>query len=329
MEAPNFKALLLNQEDKKTLSSVATLTADNLPEGDTLVKVSYSSINYKDALAVTGKGKIIREFPFVPGIDLVGEVVEGGDDRIKPGMSVILTGWGVGENHYGGFAEYACLKAKWLVETPASLAGDRSMVIGTGGLTAALCVQRILDAQVKPDSGPVVVTGASGGVGSFAVRLLAKMGYDVHAVSRPEATEYLQKLGASTVIDRAEFGTDARPLERQKWVAGVDTVGSKTLARILAEANYGSTITMCGLAGGFDLTTTVMPFILRGVNLAGVDSVSAPLSVREAAWQLLAKHLSDSDYDAIRSESIGLEEIAAHCEKMLAGQHQGRVVVAL
>ena len=323
----NFRALVLKQEDKKTLSSVEMLPRNQLPEGDTLIKVEYSTINYKDALAITGKGKIVRSFPFVPGIDLLGKVVEGGDDRIKVGMSVIHTGWGVGEKHFGGLAGYARLKAKWLVETPATLTGDRAMVAGTAGLTGALCVQRLIDAGVRPDNGPVVVTGASGGVGSFAVNILANIGYTVHAVSRPESTDYLKSLGAKEIIDRAEFGLESRPLEQGKWAGGIDTVGSKTLARILAESEYNATISCCGLAGGFDLPSTVMPFILRNVTLAGVDSVYISITQRNAAWKLIAEYVDEATFNTIRTATLTLEEVGSYCHEMLKGKHQGRVVV--
>ena len=325
----SFKALVLNQVEKKTIAEVQTMELDQLPEGEVLVKVACSTLNYKDALAVTGKGKIVREFPFIPGIDFAGVVEQSSDDNLAVGTEVVLTGWGVGERYFGGLSQYARVKAKWLLPLPQKMDAATSMRIGTAGLTGALCVQRLLDNGVQPTDGPVVVSGASGGVGSFAVQLLAKLGFEVHAISRPESTAYLQKLGASVVLDRVNYAKAERPLDKGIWAAGVDTVGSGTLAKILAEGNSGATIACCGLAGGFDLPTTVMPFILRGITLAGVDSVYASNSLRQKAWALLAEHISAAEAEAIGSKCIALEEVAEACSALLAGQHQGRVVVDL
>ena len=322
-------ALVLREDDGKTTAAVEQWDSSKLPEGDVLVKVRYSTINYKDALAVTGQGKIVREFPFIPGIDFAGVVEESSHEDFTAGSEVVLTGWGVGERHFGGLAEYARVKSKWLLPLPSNLSLLSAMQMGTAGLTAALSVQRLLDAGLKPDSGPVVVSGASGGVGSFATLLLAKLGFEVHAISRPSASEYLQQIGASAVLNRTDFADKPRPLDKSIWAGGVDTVGSNTLAHILSKSNYGATIACCGLAGGFDLPTTVMPFILRGVSLAGVDSVYAPITVRKKAWQLLAEQLTAEEVSSIGSQQITLDQVPDFCSALLSGQHKGRAVVAV
>ncbi|WP_036829688.1 MDR family oxidoreductase, partial [Photobacterium sanctipauli] len=282
-----FKALVLNQEEKKTIASIDQIDESQLPEGEVLIDVDYSSLNYKDGLAITGKGRIVRQFPMVPGIDLTGTVAESSDDRYQPGDKVVLTGWGVGEGHWGGMAEKARLKADWLVPLPANLDGKQTMMIGTAGITAMLCVQALVDAGVKPESGEILVTGASGGVGSVAVTLLAQLGYTVAAVTgrASENGELLKSLGASRIVERSELEEPARPLEKQLWAGAVDTVGSKVLAKVLAQVDYDGAVAACGLAGGFDLPTTVMPFILRNVKLLGIDSVMCPFEKRQQAWQ--------------------------------------------
>ena len=271
-----MQALLLEQQDGKTLASVQTLDESRLPEGDVTVDVHWSSQNYKDALAITGKGKIIRNFPMIPGIDFAGTVRTSEDPRFHAGQEVLLTGWGVGENHWGGLAEQARVKGDWLVAMPQGLDARKAMIIGTAGFTAMLCVMALEDAGVRPQDGEIVVTGASGGVGSTAVALLHKLGYQVVAVSGRESThEYLKSLGASRILSRDEFA-ESRPLEKQLWAGAIDTVGDKVLAKVLAQMNYGGCVAACGLAGGFTLPTTVMPFILRNVRLQGVDSVITP-----------------------------------------------------
>ncbi len=286
-----FKALLLNQEDKKTIATISQVDESQLPEGNVKIDVKYSSLNYKDGLAITGKGKIIRNFPMVPGIDLSGVVSQSDDPRYKEGDEVVLTGWGVGENHWGGMAEKASLNGDWLVPMPAGLDAEKVMAIGTAGFTAMLCVQAIVDAGIKPEDGEVLVTGASGGVGSVSVTLLNQLGYKVAAVTgrASENGELLTSLGASRIVERSELEEPAKPLERQVWAAAVDTVGSKLLAKVLAQMNYNGVVAACGLAGGFDLPTTVMPFILRNVRLQGIDSVmclARNVSKHGNNWQL-------------------------------------------
>ncbi|CAH8211579.1 MDR family oxidoreductase [Vibrio aestuarianus] len=325
-----FNALILNQQDKRTLAAIEQIDESQLPEGDVLIAVDYSSLNYKDGLAITGKGKIIRNFPMVPGIDLAGKVIESQDERYQAGDEVVLTGWGVGENHWGGMAQKARLKADWLVPLAQGLDSKKAMMIGTAGFTAMLCVQAILDAGIKPENGEILVTGASGGVGSVAVTLLANLGYKVAAVTgRVEQNgPLLEKLGASRIIDRVEFEEPARPLEKQIWAGAVDTVGSKVLAKVLAQMDYNSTVAACGLAGGFDLPTTVMPFILRNVRLQGVDSVSCPLEKRIAAWESLAKLLPASYFEQACNE-IALADAPQYAEAITNGQVTGRVVIKL
>ncbi len=278
-----MQALILEQQDGKTLASVQHLEESQLPAGDVTVDVHWSSLNYKDALAITGKGKIIRHFPMIPGIDFAGTVHASEDPRFHAGQEVLLTGWGVGENHWGGLAERARVKGDWLVALPAGLSSRNAMIIGTAGFTAMLCVMALEDAGIRPQDGEVVVTGASGGVGSTAVALLHKLGYQVAAVSGRESTYgYLKSLGANRILSRDEFA-ESRPLEKQLWAGAIDTVGDKVLAKVLAQMNYGGCVAACGLAGGFALPTTVMPFILRNVRLQGVDSVMTPPARRAEA----------------------------------------------
>ena len=321
-----MQALLLEQQDGKTLASVQTLDESRLPEGDVTVDVHWSSLNYKDALAITGKGKIIRNFPMIPGIDFAGTVRTSEDPRFHAGQEVLLTGWGVGENHWGGLAEQARVKGDWLVAMPQGLDARKAMIIGTAGFTAMLCVMALEDAGVRPQDGEIVVTGASGGVGSTAVALLHKLGYQVVAVSGRESThEYLKSLGASRILSRDEFA-ESRPLEKQLWAGAIDTVGDKVLAKVLALMNYGGCVAACGLAGGFTLPTTVMPFILRNVRLQGVDSVMTPSARRAQAWQRLVADLPESFYTQAAQE-ISLAEAPKFAEAIINNQIQGRTLV--
>ncbi|WP_323640071.1 MDR family oxidoreductase [Pectobacterium polonicum] len=324
-----MQALVLEQSDGLTHAQIREIDAEQLPAGDVTVDISWSSINYKDALAITGKGKIIRNFPMVPGIDFVGTVRHSDSDRFAVGQPVILTGWGVGENHWGGLAQQARVKSDWLVPLPTSLDARKAMILGTAGFTAMLCVMALEDGGVTPESGDIIVTGASGGVGSTAVALLAELGYQVTAVSgRADNTDYLKKLGAKQVLDRSEFSGTPRPLEKQRWAGAVDTVGDNVLATLLAQMDYNATVAACGLAGGIALPTTVMPFILRNVRLQGVDSVMAPLARRQQAWERLAAILPESFYQQVTQE-IGLEDVPAVAAALLENKVTGRTLVKI
>ncbi|WP_213133006.1 acrylyl-CoA reductase (NADPH) [Citrobacter sp. FP75] len=323
-----MQALILEQQDGKTLASVQPLDESQLPEGDVTVDVHWSSLNYKDALAITGKGKIIRNFPMIPGIDFAGTVRHSEDPRFHAGQEVLLTGWGVGENHWGGLSERARVKGDWLVALPKGLNSRNAMIIGTAGFTAILCVMALEDAGIRPEDGEIVVTGASGGVGSTAVALLHKLGYQVVAVSGRESThDYLRSLGANRILGRDEFA-ETRPLEKQLWAGAIDTVGDKVLAKVLAQMNYGGCVAACGLAGGFALPTTVMPFILRNVRLQGVDSVMTPPARRAQAWQRLVHDLPESFYSQAATE-ITLADAPKFADAIINNQVQGRTLVKI
>ncbi|MDO6592693.1 MDR family oxidoreductase [Neptuniibacter sp. 1_MG-2023] len=324
-----FKALVLNQDEGKTTSAIEQLAMSDLPEEDVLIKVDYSSLNYKDGLAVTGKGKIIRNFPMVPGIDLVGTVEDSADARYSKGDKVVLTGWGVGEMYWGGYSQYARLKADWLVPLPEGMDPVRTMQIGTAGLTAMLCVMALEEGGVTPESGPIVVSGAAGGVGSVAVAILAGLGYQVAAITgRAETEGYLRGLGASEILSRDEMAQPPRPLEKQRWAGAIDTAGDTILARMIAETNYSGVVAACGLAASFKLPSTVMPFILRNVRLQGVDSVSCPYERRNMAWQRLLTQLPENALGEI-AQIIGLDDVPEYAEKITNGQVKGRVVIDL
>lgn len=323
-----MQALILEQQDGNTVASVQALDESRLPEGDVTVDIDWSSLNYKDALAITGKGKIIRNFPMVPGIDFAGHVHSSEDPRFHAGQQVLLTGWGVGENHWGGLATQARVKGEWLVPMPAGLDGRKAMILGTAGFTAMLCVMALEDAGIRPESGEIVVTGASGGVGSTAVALLHKLGYQVVAVSGRESThDYLRQLGASRILGRDEFA-ETRPLEKQIWAGAVDTVGNNVLAKVLAQMNYGGCVAACGLAGGFALPTTVMPFILRNVRLQGVDSVMTPAARRAEAWERLVRDLPESFFTQSATE-IALSQAPEYAGKIMDNQFHGRALVKI
>jgi acrylyl-CoA reductase (NADPH) len=323
-----FKALVLRQDDQKTISRIETLSDADLPLGDVLVGVEYSSLNYKDGLAITGKGKIVRQFPLIPGIDLAGIVLESHSPVYQPGDKVILTGWGVGERYWGGYTQRQRLRSQWLVPLPAALSTQQAMAIGTAGFTAMLCIMTLEEAGITPQGEkPVLVTGASGGVGSVAVTLLTKLGYQVTAVTgRRESHDYLRQLGATGVVSREEIAAAARPLETQRWAAAVDTVGGTILARVLAETDYGGAVAACGLAGGADLPTTVMPFILRAVKLLGVDSVMCPPPRRKIAWERLARDLPNAALNNI-AQMASLAQVPQLAQDIVAGRTRGRIVI--
>lgn len=325
--ANSFKALVLTQEDGRTVPHIKHLAIPDLPAGDVLVAVEYSSLNYKDGLAVSGKGKIVRQFPMVPGIDLAGTVLESESSDFNPGDKVVLTGWGVGERYWGGYTQRARLQSGWLIPLPEGLDTRQAMIIGTAGFTAMLCVMALENAGLTPAELPVLVTGASGGVGSVAVALLAGLGYKVTALSgRPESQDYLRELGATDLIGREQMLTPAYPLESQRWSAAVDTVGGKILSRVLTEIGYGGSLAACGLAAGTELTTTVMPFILRGVNLLGIDSVMCPIPKRRQAWARLVRDLPIRTLSKIASTEP-LERVPQLAADIVAGKVRGRVVI--
>ncbi|MBV7435619.1 oxidoreductase [Cardiobacteriaceae bacterium TAE3-ERU3] len=327
-----MKAIVVRQEveSRKTRAVLEEISESQLPQGEVRVAVDYSTLNYKDALAITGRGKIIRHFPMVPGIDFAGRVLESTDQRYRVGDEVVLTGWGVGEKHWGGLAEQVQVAADWLVPLPAGLNTRQAMVLGTAGFTAMLCVQALQRHGIEPQDGAVLVTGASGGVGSVAVALLAALGFEVCAVTGRvvENGDYLCELGAHEVLDRAQFDESAKPLEAARWAAAVDTVGSTVLAKVLAQIQEGGAVAACGLAGGADLPTTVMPFILRGVSLLGINSVTCPYEQRVAVWSALAELLPASFYQRI-SRDISLDEAIPSAKDLLAGRITGRVVVCV
>lgn len=326
----SLNAIILEKDEINGFShSLKTITKQQLlqQQGDTLVKIHYSSINYKDALALTNKSPVVRQWPMVPGIDGVGTVIESSSDRYHAGDTVILNGWGCGETHWGCLAQYAYLKSDWLIPLPQNITPYQSMIIGTAGYTAALCVKRIVDFGIKPQSGTVLVTGASGGVGSVAVALLSKLGYQVTAsTGKLTDKEYLNKLGASNIIDSKQLKEAGKPLQKEQWSAVVDVVGSHTLANVCAQTQYGGIVACCGLAQGMDFPATVAPFILRGVTLAGIDSVMTSYDNRIAAWNLLARHLDDKILAHI-GNTIRLDECVDTAQNMIVGQTKGRFVV--
>ena len=329
MSDSTFNALVLRQgDDKRTVAGIEELSDSDLPDGDVLVGVEYSTVNYKDALAVTGKGKVVRRWPMVAGIDLAGTVVDSDSPEYRAGDSVLLTGWGVGEAHWGGYSQRQRLRAEWLVPMPPGKDGRWAMRIGTAGLTAMLCIMELEGAGVRPESGPVLVTGATGGVGSVAVAVLAKLGYEVAALTgKKEAREYLTALGAAEVVGGPEWSEAPRPLDKQLWAGAVDTLGSVPLARILSQVTAGGAVAACGLAAGFDLPTTVMPFILRGVRLIGVDSVMCPTDRRREAWRRLAEDLRQESLELLSARTIPLAAVPETCEQLLDRRVRGRVLV--
>jgi acrylyl-CoA reductase (NADPH) len=323
----SFHALQIDKDEAGYRCSLKALDDSTLPEGDVTVAVAYSTINYKDGLAITGKSPVVRKFPLTPGIDLAGTVTESQHPLFKAGDVVVLNGWGVGESHSGGLAQKARLKGDWLIALPAAFSPRQAMAIGTAGYTAMLCVMALEKHGVRPEQGEVLVTGAGGGVGSVAIALLARLGFRVVAsTGRLQEAEYLRGLGAADVIDRAELSAPGKPLAKERWAGVVDTVGSHTLANACASTRYGGTVAACGLAQGMDLPATVAPFILRGVTLAGIDSVMAPRALREAAWARLARDLDLGKLDAMTQE-VTLADAIGLGAQILAGQVRGRVVV--
>jgi len=322
-----FKAIVIEKDETGYRASLKDVDESQLPAGDVTVRVSHSTLNYKDGLAITGKGRVVRKFPMVPGVDLVGTVEESSHSSYRVGDAVLLNGWGVGEGHWGGLAQKARLKGEWLVPLPSRFTPQQAMAIGTAGYTAMLCVLALERHGVTPDQGEILVTGAAGGVGSVAVSILSKLGYTVVGVSgRLAESDYIKSLGASEVLERAAFSSAGKPLGRERWAGAVDVVGSHTLANVCATTKYRGIVTACGLAGGMDFPATVAPFILRGVTLVGVDSVMCPRADRLVAWQRLGSDLDISKLNLITHE-IGLAEAIPTATRLLDGQVRGRVVV--
>jgi acrylyl-CoA reductase (NADPH) len=323
-----FRALRLDEVDGKTEARIVHMTEAELPPGEVLVDVAWSTVNYKDALAITGAGKIIRKFPFVPGIDFAGTVVASDSSRFKAGDEVLLTGWGVGERHWGGLAERARVKAEWLLPRPEGLSLQQTMAIGTAGFTAMLAVLALEEQGITPDRGEIVVTGAAGGVGSVAVPLLARRGFKVVASSgRPELAGYLRELGASEVVDRSVFSTGSKaPLESARWAGAIDAVGGDTLVNLLRAMQYHGVVAACGLAGSASMNGSVFPFILRGVRLIGIDSVQYPADRRAAVWARLATDLDSALLERMVT-TVALSEVPGLAPDFLRGAVQGRLVV--
>ena len=322
-----FKGILIEKDESGYRAALKDIEEAQLPEGDVTVRVSHSTLNYKDGLAITGKVPVVRKFPMVPGIDLAGTVEHSEHAHYKVGDAVLLNGWGVGETHWGGLAQKARVKGNWLVPLPTAFTPQQAMSIGTAGYTAMLCVLALERQGVKPVDGEIVVTGAAGGVGSMAIAVLSQLGYTVVAVSgRPEEADYLKGLGAVEVLERAQFSAPGKPMGKERWAGAVDVVGSHTLANVCATTKYRGVVTACGLAGGMDFPASVAPFILRGVTLVGVDSVMCPQADRLEAWQRLGRDLDLAKLGVI-SREIGLSEVVPVATQLLNGEVKGRVVV--
>lgn len=322
-----FKGILIEKDDSGYRATVKDLNESDLPEGNVTIEVSHSTLNYKDGLAITGKGPVVRKFPMVPGIDLVGIVEQSSHPDYKIGDRVLLNGWGVGENHWGGLAQKARLNGDWLIPLPAQFSPQQAMAIGTAGYTAMLCVIALERQGVKPSDGEIVVTGAAGGVGSVAIAVLSKLGYSVVAVTgRPDDANYLTQLGAKEVMDRSIYASPGKPLGKERWAGAIDVAGSHVLANICATTKYRGVVTACGLAAGMDFPATVAPFILRGVTLVGIDSVMCPRSDRLIAWRRLAADLDMVKLGKIGKE-VGLNEAIPLANSLLEGKVRGRVIV--
>jgi acrylyl-CoA reductase (NADPH) len=322
-----FRAILINKDEQSYRAQLSNLDESALPEGDVRVKVHYSTLNYKDGLAITGKSPIVRSFPMIPGIDLTGEVIESTSPEFKSGDLVLLNGWGVGESHWGGLAQQARLKSEWLIPLPKAFTAKQSLAIGTAGYTAMLCIMALQKHGVQAGDGEILVTGAAGGVGSFAVSLLYQLGYTVVASSgRPEEGAYLKTLGASEVIERATLSQPGKPLAKERWAAVVDSVGSHTLANACAATKSNGAVAACGLAQGMDFPASVAPFILRGITLYGINSVTQAKAVRVAAWNQLAKLCKPEQLMEIAKE-ISLEEAIQAASDLIEGKIRGRVIV--
>ncbi|HWE77719.1 MAG TPA: MDR family oxidoreductase [Pseudolabrys sp.] len=324
-----FKAIVIEKAESGTRSSLTEFDEADLMDGDVTVRVEYSTVNYKDGLAVTGKAPVVRRFPMIAGIDAAGTVESSTHPAWKPGDKVVLNGWGCGETHLGNYAEKARVKGDWLVPLPATMSAREAMAIGTAGYTAMLAVMALEQHGLTPERGPIAVTGANGGVGSVAVAILAKRGFTVHAVTgRTQEADYLKSLGAAEIVPRQELAAPAKPLARERWAGAVDAVGSTTLANLLSMTRYGGAVAACGLAGGMDLPTSVAPFILRGVCLYGIESVMCPLERRKTAWKRLEKELDRQKLAAMTTE-IELSDVPKAAAAILNGEVRGRIVVKI
>jgi acrylyl-CoA reductase (NADPH) len=324
-----FKAVVIEKTDSGTKAALTDFDEANLMDGDVIVRVEYSTLNYKDGLAITGKAPVVRRFPMIAGIDFAGTVESSTHPGWKPGDKVVLNGWGCGETHLGAYAGKTRVKGDWLVPLPKSMSAREAMAIGTAGFTAMLAVMALERHGLSPARGPIAVTGAAGGVGSVAVALLAKLGFAVHAVTgRPQEADFLRGLGATEIVERKELAGPARPLAKERWAGGIDAVGSTTLANLLSMIRYGGAVAACGLAGGMDLPASVAPFILRGVSLYGIDSVMCPLDRRREAWKRLESDL-DRQKLAMITREIGLPDVFGVAPDILAGQVRGRIVVKI
>ncbi|MCG7915445.1 MAG: oxidoreductase [Candidatus Thiodiazotropha weberae] len=323
-----FKGVLIDKQDGNYSATISDIDEAMLPEGDVTIDVHYSSINYKDALAITGQSPVVRRFPMVPGIDLVGTVSSTTHGDYQTGDQVILNGWGVGEKHWGGLAQKARVNGDWLVRLPKSFQPKEAMAIGTAGYTAMLCILALERNGIIPDKGDILVTGASGGVGSVTIAILAKLGYSVIALSGKAEAEsaFLTELGAAEIIPSEELAQPGKPLAKERWIGVVDVVGSHVLANACASTHYGGVVTACGLAGGMDFPATVAPFILRGVSLVGIDSVMCPKEIRQQAWDRLEQDLDLSKLSHI-AEEVGLSEVIETADNLLARKIRGRRIV--
>ncbi|KGR77089.1 NADPH:quinone oxidoreductase family protein [Ureibacillus sinduriensis] len=327
----SFDALVVNKEEEQFSVDIQKLTIEDLPEGEVLIRVQYSGVNYKDSLAAIPNGNIVKNYPFVPGIDLAGVVVASVDPRFKEGDEVIATSYEIGVAHFGGYSEYARIPAQWIVPLPEGLSLKEAMTIGTAGFTAALSVLRLEDNGVKPEKGKVLVAGATGGVGSFAVSILSKLGYEVEASTGKESeSEYLKNIGASTIVPREEiFDGKIRALGKQKWAAAVDPVGGEPLASLLSQIQYGGSVAVSGLTAGTSVPTTVFPFILRGVNLLGIDSVYCDMETRLKVWERLATDFKPANLEEVIQQEVTLKELPEVLPTLLKGQARGRILVKL
>lgn len=327
----SFDALVVNKEEEQFSVDIQKLTVEDLPAGEVLIRVQYSGVNYKDSLAAIPNGNIVKNYPFIPGIDLAGVVVSSDDPRFKEGDEVIATSYEIGVSHFGGYSEYARIPAQWIVPLPKGLSLKEAMTIGTAGFTAALSVLRLEDNGVKPETGKVLVAGATGGVGSFAVSILSKLGYEVEASTGKESeSDYLKKIGAATIVPREEiYDGKIRALGKQKWAAAVDPVGGEPLASLLSQIQYGGSVAVSGLTAGTNVPTTVFPFILRGVNLLGIDSVYCDMETRLKVWKRLATDFKPANLEDVIQQEVTLRELPEVLPTLLKGQARGRILVKL